>query len=177
MKPIRTIVLSTLLASLLLTAAACNKGQSVGEDQIQSAIHESTLSASAETVTVESETTLLRSSCHTPIDEKEMEAARLAAEEASRLASEAESIRVEAERAASAALAAAKATADVATKIAKEQTSPVTRLQKPPTVLLQYQFVLRETTIPQEDELRLVHASYLQPCTYSWTLEDANGTP
>lgn len=169
MKAIKTIVLSTLAATLLLIAVSCGKGKAE-ENPMQPVIHESTLSASAATVTVESETTWPPETHNSELMEADLALAR-AAEEASR----ADSIRVEAEQAASAALAAARAATPDVDKVTVTG-SGRSSLQKPPTLQLQYKFVLRETVIPSEKEIELMHVAYIYPCTYTWIVEDANGT-
>lgn len=174
MKAIKTIVLSTLAATLLLIAVSCGKGKAE-ENPMQSAIYESPLSASAATITVESETTWPPETHNSEL----MEAARHAAEEASRHAAEeasrAESIKVAADLAfarASEALGVITHTKNTTTGNAVK----VSQLQKPPTLQLQYKFVLRETVIPSEKEIELMHVAYIYPCTYTWIVEDANGT-
>ena len=168
MKSIRLIILSALAASLLLLAVSCNTSKTDSDQASSSAPHEITIHATSilEQATVTT-ATIAATECETTPETLDEAAV--------------ESLREAASRAADATKEATKAIADAASYYADVAKIPsatgTSTSQKPPTVQLKYQFVLRETAIPQEEPLELMCITYIPPGSYTWTVVDDNGTP
>lgn len=179
----KLVVCYALAASLLLLAVSCGKPAS------ENAVEEGIASISSETISEEMIASIAAAK-HPSIGyfntERDSVVCEITVEQnKDAIESMAREAEAAASRAADATKEATKAIADAEAYYAsKEDVEKVpvdgtssSSLQKPPSVHLQYQFVLRETTVPQDTELRLVNICYLYPATYIWTTEDANGTP
>ena len=165
MKSIKLMILSALAASLLLLAVSCNTTKTDSDQASSSAPQEITIHATSilEQATLTT-ATIAATECETTpetLDEAAVESLREAASRAN-------------EKAQKAIADAASYYADVAKIPSATGTSTS---KKPPSVQLQYQFVLRETAIPQEEPLELMCVAYIYPGSYTWTVVDDNGTP
>ena len=168
MKSIRLMILSALAASLLLLAVSCNTTKTDSDQASSSAPQEITIHATSilEQATVTT-ATIAATECETTpetLDEAAVESLREAASRATSYAKE-----------------ATKRVTDAASYYAEVAKIPsaagTSTSKKPPSVQLQYQFVLRETAIPQEEPLELMCVTYIYPGPYTWTVVDDNGTP
>ena len=181
MKSIKLMILSALAASLLLLAVSCGKTAS------ENAVEKGIASISSEAISEEMIASITAAKhpfigyfnterdsvlCEITVEQNKdaiESMAREVEEAASRAASAAE------EAARKPIADAASYYADVAPK-APSATGTSTS-KKPPSIQLQYQFVLRETAIPQEEPLELMCVAYIYAGPYTWTVEDDNGTP
>ena len=165
MKSIRLMILSALAASLLLLAVSCNTSKTDSDQASSSAPQEITIHATSilEQATVTT-ATIAATECETTpetLDEAAVESLREAASRANEKAQNAIS------DAASYYAAVGKVPSTTGTSTS----------QKPPSIQIQYQFVLRESAIPQEEPLELMCITYIRPGPYTWTVVDDNGTP
>ena len=171
MKSIRLMILSALAASLLLLAVSCNTSKTDSDQASSSAPQEITIHATSilEQATVTT-ATIAATECETTpetLDEAAVESIiREAEAAASRAASATEEARKPSMDAASYYAAVGKVPSTTGTSTSK----------KPPSVQIQYQFVLRESAIPQEEPLELMCIAYIYAGPYTWTVEDDNGT-
>ena len=184
MKSIKLMILSALAASLLLLAISC--GKTASENAVEKGIASISSEAISEEMiasitavktpaiayfNTENDTPTASESVITSetVDQSAVESMLREVEEAaSRAASAAEEARKP-------SMDAASYYADVATKA--PSATGISRLQNPPSIQIQYQFVLRETAIPQEKPLELMCVAYIYAGPYTWTVEDDNGTP
>ena len=184
MKSIKLMILSALAASLLLLTVSCSKTAS------ENAVEKGIASISSEAISEEmiASITAVKTPAiayfNTENDTPTASESVITSETVDQSA--VESMLREAEAAASRAASAAEEArkpsndaasyyADVATKA--PSATGISRLQNPPSIQLQYQFVLRETAIPQEKPLELMCVAYIYAGPYTWTVEDDNGTP